>query len=641
MWAKSRVKNHASYLMICRLHPLNLVIAAVCSLFVQVAYWRKEYIPKPCLKRFTVLDPTEHFDLDEWRALVERAFRSFKGTVGRDHASYQTDRVIDGQHVDFTNNWLQAIAIQHEEAFLFRGMASRWIERMPNAAAEGRCFVAAGAVDLVATTLIGEHKGPAPGFRYIRLFARIDQFWAWIIALLHATKQIALLMRAKPSQVCDVQIIWAGISQSEIPAADNRLDFSFLAKRRLLDPATCLYVLPNYPTPPQRHYLATNGIRWMNRGDYGVLSFRNRLSAVRAIAKQVLIDTVFPAPRRNAVALDLCVRAIPWLFVVRTLKPRRYVTSATSAWPELPEVAVINALGIRTISWSYGSNTFHYSVSDPHYEDLGLLRSIQAIQEAWEWSNETANWLKARKLLSASVIRIIGPVMCGDTRWLTKTPHEARIAYGISEQTGQRFIAAFDVPTISKSIRLEIGHGPSTYPIEMLEQFFSDVEALLERFPQLVLILKPKRSLQDTRREFAASMGRLLDRDGFFTKQGRVIIVDHDIDPYIPVALADICIGVPFTSPVTTGLAAGRCGIYHDPLRRVNYARPSNLMRHVTHGRDDLLKRIAQALGEDRFQAGRITLDPAETFARLLHDQAAADAATVTSGIDRRNGPGA
>ena len=97
----------------------------------------------------------------------------------------------------------------------------------------------------------------------------------------------------------------------------------------------------------------------------------------------------------------------------------------------------------------------------------------------------------------------------------------------------------------------------------------------------------------------------------------------------------------PINNAVTTAIAAGRCGIYHDPLRRVNYARPSSLMRHVTHGRDDLLERIAQALGEDRFQAGRITLDPAETFARLLHDQTTADAATVTSGIDRRNGPAA
>src|SRR5436190_13862838 len=134
-------------------------------------------------------------------------------------------------------------------------------------------------------------------------------------------------------------------------------------------------------------------------------------------------------------------------------------------------------------------------------------------------------------------------------------------------------------------MRLAIGHGPTVYPPAMLEQFFRDLEGLL-RLPEIVLIVKPKRSLQDPRREFASSMHRLLGSN-------RAIEVPHDIDPYIPVSLADVCVGVPFTSPVIAALYSGRGGLFHDPMGEVVRvpAAPA-LMEHVTHSAEELQERV-------------------------------------------------
>jgi len=143
----------------------------------------------------------------------------------------------------------------------------------------------------------------------------------------------------------------------------------------------------------------------------------------------------------------------------------------------------------------------------------------------------------------------------------------------------------------------------------MLEQFFRDIERLL-RQPQIMLVVKPKRSPQDPRRDFADSMHRVLG-------SGRVIALPHDIDPYIPVALADLCVGVPFTSPVIAGLESGRGGLFHDPLgevRRVPGA-PA-LMAHVTHGAEDLHARVTLLLKTDFI--ARTAPDPGERFAAAL-----------------------
>jgi polysaccharide biosynthesis PFTS motif protein len=183
-------------------------------------------------------------------------------------------------------------------------------------------------------------------------------------------------------------------------------------------------------------------------------------------------------------------------------------------------------------------------------------------------------------------------------------PTDLRTSYGIKPEKEARYIVVFDVPTLSKSTRLGSSLGPSGYPLEMLERFYEDLSEALQKFSQLRLILKPKRALTDPRREYPRALWRLLDPESAYHKQGRVVILPDDIDPYLPIAMADLCIGLPFTSPILVALRYRRDGFFHDPLGTVRVFRLVELESLITHNRRALLERLQMWINKGENHVG-------------------------------------
>jgi len=358
------------------------------------------------------------------------------------------------------------------------------------------------------------------------------------------------------------------------------------------------------------------GVRWTTVNAFGFLPLGTRLRALMGMFA-IALRGVAGSFRGGGSFLIWRMRAesVAWLAAARALQCRTYLTSISTAWPEPPQVDALRSAGVRTVNWSYGANTFCFSVANKSFKDLGLLRSVSVAAEVWVWNESVEHWLRARSLGPPPLIRLIGPLMSGDARWLARTPRAARAAYGLPESRGRRYVAVFDVPPVTREVRLAIGHGPSVYAQAMLEQFFEDIEGLL-RQADVVLVLKPKRSLKDAQRDFADSMQRILDPESEWCRNGRVVALPHDIDPYIPVALADVCIGVPFTSPVIAGMESGRGGIFHDPFGEISHvpAAPA-LIAHVTQGAIGLHERFALLSERDMAIKRR---DPGTDFVAAL-----------------------
>jgi polysaccharide biosynthesis PFTS motif protein len=290
----------------------------------------------------------------------------------------------------------------------------------------------------------------------------------------------------------------------------------------------------------------------------------------------------------------------------------------SACWPERPEVAALSSMGLETINWSYGANTFLYAADDSRFRDLGMPRSISIAKEVWVWTELVERWLHSRALGEPPVIRVIGPVMCGDSRWLARAPQEARSALGLRVPPGQKLVAVFDVP----AIRREWRHIPTMYPVEMLEQFFADAETILQRMPRLALLIKPKRALGDAQRDFPDRLRRILDPGSDWRRSGRVLAVAHDIDPYLPVAAADICIGIPFTSPVLVAHWAGRPAFFHDPLAVVRHVPGApELAAGLTRSVEELTDRLAALLASPVEPSPHT--DPGAGFAQRLRQAAA------------------
>jgi len=533
-----------------RLNPLSIWLARLWSLLVPVKYWRTEYLSPRRVAGLEVLDPADYFSVEEWHRAMEDAYLAYRADA--DSPALEQWR-----------------AIQFEERYLFDEMARR--------AHPGARRTGAG-------------------------FAVLDALWLAVLAAGKTVRQArALFRREGNADTAPCAVFWTDISAGEVASADRRLSFSFAVERGLIEPRECLYFLAAPPPPEAAERLRRLGVRWTTVASFGFLPLPAKLGALAA-----LLGAMFSG---GLVRWRHVVEAAPWVAAARALGCRTYLTSVSSAWPEPPQVEALRKRSVRTINWSYGANTFCFSVADASFRDLGLLRSVTAAAEVWVWTEAVEDWLRRRALGAPPAMRLIGPVMSGDSRWLARTPAAARAAYGIAEAPGRRYVAVFDVPPVNKEMRLAIGHGPTVYPPAMLEAFFRDVQELL-RLPEVTLVVKPKRSLQDPRREFADSMHELL-------ASGRVIAVPHDIDPYIPVALADVCIGVPFTSPVVAGLYSGRGGVFHDPRHEVVHVPGApELLAHVTHSVEELQDRVARLL-QTGF-APPTAADPGERLAAAL-----------------------
>jgi hypothetical protein len=538
-----------------RLNPLTLPLAWLWSRLVPVKYWRSEYLSQRRLSRFEVLDPADHFSVEDWHRTLEKAFLAFRRQTA--------DEQPKGEFALSLRQWR---AVEFEERFLFEELVRR-------------CAPAARRTGLG--------------------FALLDALWLGVMALGKTLKQAQSLFR---SGACagntPCSLFWTGISAAEVAVDDQRLSFSFAVERGFIAPGDCLFFLAQPPPAAGAERLRRLGVRWTTVSVFGFLPISAKLDALLALLGIALRGLLASFTGRAGLVLwRMRAESVPWLAAARALQCRTYLTSVSNAWPEPAPVEALRSAGVRTVNWSYGANTFCFSVADRSFKDLGLLRSVSAAAEVWVWNEGVGSWLQARSLGPPPAIRLIGPVMSGDARWLGRTPRAARAAYGLPESPESRYVAVFDVPPVTRGMRLAIGHGPSVYAQGMLEQFFKDVEGLLEQ-QEIVLLLKPKRSLKDAQRDFVDSMQRILDPASPWCRSGRVVALPHDIDPYIPVALADVCVGVPFTSPVVAALESGRAGVFHDPLNELrNVPRAPELLAHVTHGAAQLHQRLANLAG--------------------------------------------
>jgi hypothetical protein len=597
-----------------RLHPVNWPIAVILSVFCRVFYWRRDAIPLSMTSRFEVLDPGSAFDLENWQDAGEQAYEHWRTAAHSGRSALQAGARVAGHRVDYSANWQQWVASAIEERFIF----FRLLERLSPRESSGHRTIAGATIDSVSRTL-GITLEPPTRFRFADGFAWFDELWAGLRLIAMVFRRFLALFRNRPAPPAQpIPILWTGISPSEMASEDGQLDFSFVVPDALMGPQACLYVLPAEPAPAVRKRLAVRRVNWITYQRLGFLPVRVKVIAVAALVRCLFhaVTFGFGSPRRLFEATSVCV-SLPAICVARYFDTRTYVASLSACWPEGAEVAALNAMGVQSVNWSYGANTFLYSSENGRFRDVGVPRSVAVASEIWVWSNEVKDWLEARLVGSKPKVVTTGPVMCGDSSWCALSPAQARARFGTNSNGSQLFVALFDVPPLSQKARLAVGHGPTNYPLEMLEGFFSDCERLLDDFSDVVLVVKPKRALQDSNREFGAAMQRILDPQSALSRAGRILVVPHDLDPYVAIAIAEVSVGIPFTSPVLAARASGRVGLFHDPLNQVRHFRPTAYNSFMSHGYDELAGRIA-AVRHESPAYGWSNGDPVIRFCELL-----------------------
>lgn len=583
-----------------RINPINLAFAYLASSTCLVLYWQRDHVPKRLLARFKLVDPAEYFSWDDWKALGEEIYKNWKPFVESGHGRFHPREIVQKREVDLTGCWLQWLAKSFEQECYFRHLVARWQYQDPDqrrASAAGTCLELWQGV--VAPELPCGNRVES-----LRWLSWLDLIWQRIFAFLFELKLLKSLLFARTADgarlMRSTRYLWSGISASEIATGPRKLDVAFISERGFAPFEDSLFLVDRAPSAEASTWYSSHGARWAGVSDFGAfLTVRERLSVAIHVAS-LSVKTLFSVrPRRSPdIVKHMIARAVPWVWIGNKLKPELYLSSVSASWPESPAVAAMNACGVRTVVWHYSANVFGFVEQVPGFQDLNVALSISVSKEVWVWNRVVEELLTARSLPYQGghlvEFRLVGPVMCGDSRWLSRSPHEARELLGLRVESGDFIVAIFDVPPVTNERRIEIGMGPTPYTVELLNRFFEDVCEILDRIGKVRVLIKPKRALNDPQREYAPAMWRILNKDSAFRRSGRVIVIDHDVDPYLPVAMADVSIGLPFTSPVLAALGSGRGGLFHDPLGTTRQFRPIEFGRWMTHGRDELLSRLIE-----------------------------------------------
>jgi len=602
-----------------RIHPVNFCVAYFMSFLCSVAFWRSDMVPRQWLRRLRCVDPSDLFDLDDWQSAQAEVYKKWGDIYDEKNNFFHLRRYVSGLKVDFSKNMAQWLAIKFEEGMLFNELLVKL-----NKTGEVQYEIASTSLFSFSEFVV-PLEFPLEKKWMHRFLNLLDKTWELMFSVAVGFQQMSFLFKSGCPHDLKKQVdcLWFGISPVELAAADNKLDFSFLVNRNLINAENVLYFLPVKPQACCEERLRDSKVQWMLTSSYAFLPRRYRFKASLDIVRCLFVEVFsFSNAHQKALAMRYVIQTIPWFYISRMLKPKIYLTTVSACWPENAVVALMNASGVRTVNWSYGANTFLYSIETPDFVDVGVARSISVAQEILVWNKWVKEWLILRGDYNPSSIHLTGPLMCGDSRWINISPVMARAKYFKKKfQDDQVFLSFFDVPPVPKETRLRIGHGPSMYPLVMLENFYKDIFSLLKQYDNLVLVMKPKRSLSDVNREYPDSLMEMITPDSDEVRSGRILLLEHDVDPYIPIGVADICIGMPFTSPVFAAMDSGRQGMFYDPTSTVRHFLPEELLSSLIHGKDNLSKWLDSAMvrrmldySPDEF------IEPLELFSRFIID---------------------
>jgi hypothetical protein len=604
-----------------RLHPLNLVLALLARLFGPVAYWKCEGVPAWLCAPLTEIDPADFFSGAQWNRILEEAH-----ALLRQQLSFAPKMEVraGGFVADFGPLWLHRFALQFEAEVQAQELALAWTKKK----GLSRCYVVKSGIVRFAR-ILNVYPPQLPAVRPLRGSAFLDVAWEVIKQARQVLAAAVHCVRPRPSSttMSNVNARWrylfVGLSPIPYAAKPNRLDFAFLVRRGLLPSRECLYLSARPPSAAELDAFSQTGARWIAASAFPALLNKADRYFLLYQMTAVIVRCLFSGSVARSVS-GLAAIGLPWLEFAKSAGAQVFVVSLDQGVVEPCAVPWMRALGIKTILWQHASVGWgHAEDSIIDFRHRMLEQSVFACREICVWTPADRDMLDQRALLPVIGTRmhITGPLMSGDCSWLRRDKVEARQTAGLPQKEGRKIVVVFDLPTHIKGFRRQLRFPIERISAETHDAFFSDVIAILAEFSEIDIVLKPKRG-RDPRIYRGPAFENLCDPQGEWCRRERVMLLDHDIDPYLPIAMADLCLGMPFTSPVVAALNGGRPSFWYDPNGFAKRPYPSELNQVLVRGRSHLFERLNLWRRDAPLSAPACLLsdvvDPGVKFATIL-----------------------
>jgi len=394
----------------------------------------------------------------------------------------------------------------------------------------------------------------------------------------------------------DIKYIFDGISPRELSVNNQECSFAWIIDDVVIRKEQVLFLLPK-PDFQMKHFSETytkkEGYLVSNDNDVtSYASLRDLTLCLFETIRKILVHVIFVRVSvERLMKMKYAIKILKWVPMVTCLKPEVYITSVSTIGHEDPVIIYLQKKKIKTVIWMYGTNSYLFINKDVPCRFRNVLFCDIISSTILVWNNHFKDFVETHVQENLEVV-LTGPLMAGDESVLGLTQKELLEKIGFESSCSRsnvKFISFFDAPPVSNRHEGSTAFIPDSNSEEYNYAFINDMCKLLEEFSNIMLVYKPKRSLDSGKFCYSKKLQKLFDG---MSNHPRVVMLDYNINPWIPLAIADVTISLPFESPFIVSLHYGKHALFHDPLNIASYHRYNTIPEFISHSYSELESKI-------------------------------------------------
>jgi len=581
--------------LVSEIHPLNLLIFWALSFFMKVeAYWIHRMCPRGLARRIAVVDLGTYLTWSETAWFRSRVVQLWEGVLENFPENSWTLR-HGGHRLNFTTKAKQDLAAHFERLLLLQEVKRR-------IGPDSRVYI----IDSPQFRYLRKLDPSADFFSYPSLagISWINVFLGLMFDYVYSRARMCLRIQAmlhgclpnalrQSAHAEPIPFFWDAVASNELTLDANRRFFPWIVDGMRITAEDVLFILPGHANHRARPDLQSSGYRAFTIPDlYKLIPVSILLSGVRDLLV-FIFRYILPVPRPLA-SIQMAgyfAGVMKFKPAIEHLKPSCYITNVSRLGIEDPVIVYLNVIGVTTVMYCYSANAHMFAgghrTCDLRTVNYGNILASRLVV----WHEQFKEYVQEHPQVETT-IDVIGPLMAGDESVIESPPYVLRNVLGV-RPTGKgddlRYISFFDVTVLSKEYKLAVNYYADPYTEEYTSAFLRDMMRLLEDFDNIALIFKPKKSLVGASFFHNNEFHDLVEELG---NSGRGLMLDDDINPWISIALADLCIGMPFTSPPLAAMHYGIPGLFHDPTGIALHHRYHSVTYCITHDYDQLRTKV-------------------------------------------------
>jgi len=589
------------------LHPLNALFYRLVSRVVPIHVLYTRPVCRRMLgRRLRPLDVGHHLSSEEGWTVCARAVTAWE-TVARDLPAAPWRVTYRGRVLDFSEKGKQDLGRAYEEFLLLSEIQARGRSQDP-------VHLLHSGQSAWAARLDGRRRAEAQpaGLSWISVASVVlDRVWMQCVNTARIVRLLGWLVRglarrlAPSSQTIGAYryLYWCD-SEADFNLSSEKRSFAWIMDGQAISPQDVLVLLPRAVDHASRHWRQ----QIPAHRPYAVFTFPELYARLPARYLWAAVRDLILLAIRSLVGLRFRVEqvlitryltdVIQMSPVLEAARPSWYVESDSSLGLEDPAVLYCQSLGIRTVM-------YHTSAIFP----VAYLRAGLAARDIMHahilastvvcWSREAKRFLEAHPQPAGQTMIVCGPMLPGDDSVLHRGPQSLRRRYGRTVRQAEetlKYVTAFDISPYIQDVAPSRYVRPYPHPFteDLTIQFLQDMLRLLSDLEGIVLVYKPKRE-QAMALRFPARLAEYRQLVEALRRHERGIVFAHDMNPWIPILMGDVCISLPGGSPPWAAIHHGIPGFFYSAgYRLLGDGNAASVQEHCVQGYDELVAKVRQ-----------------------------------------------